>query len=69
MRGPRWARMPREVSDTVETGVWESASRDNTLRTPAPRPAAASMSTPCTDGRSRIELRKRRGGSARPAGR
>ncbi len=69
IRGPRWARMPRAVSDTAETGVWESASRHNALRTPAPRPTAASMTTLCTGGRGRDGVRRWWGGSPRPAGR
>jgi len=50
---PRWARMPRTAPDTAETGVREGPFRHNALRTPAPRPIAASMNTPRTDGRGR----------------
>ena len=47
--------MPRAVSYTAETGVRESLSRNNALRTPAPRPTAASMNTPHTDGRAEMD--------------
>ena len=44
--------MPRAVSDTVETGGQESPSRHNALRTPAPRPTAASMSKHYRQGKA-----------------
>jgi len=69
IRGPGWARIPRRVSSTAETGGRESASQDNTLRTSAPRRAAASMNTPRTDGRGRDGVRRLWGGRARLAGR